>query len=341
MKKNIGFIAVVLLLLGVVFFILFIHRKASSTVPQSSSMVIKIESEYWPGSYWVEVAERKGWFKEAGLTVQLIDATSDYNQSLQDMVDGKMDENNFTLYDLMKFNAKGADLVSVVNTDVSSGTEALLAPMNITSIANLKGKRIGTAKGTYLEYILDQVLKRNNMTINDITLVDIVPEKTQEAFDTHTIDAALTYEPTVGQVIQGGKYHKLFDTSEILGAVPSVIAFHRSFISQHPEIVQKFVNVWNKTTNFMLQNSGETNKIIATYYSSSQKATEEEAKSFTEIDKILSLQGNQTAFSYSTGFESLYGTAKVINEYMLERGLINQELDATSFLDGRFIHAIL
>src|SRR5438034_6244689 len=127
---------------------LFLWQKSSknSTTYSSSATgqapaTLRIESEYWPGAYWVEVAYKKGWFKDEGLNVQLIDATDDYNQALQNMVDGKMEENNFTLYDLMKFNAKGSDLVAVIDTDQSSGTESLITTNQYKSITDLKGKR--------------------------------------------------------------------------------------------------------------------------------------------------------------------------------------------------------
>jgi ABC-type nitrate/sulfonate/bicarbonate transport system substrate-binding protein len=35
---------------------------------------IKMARYYWPGFYWIEIAQHKGWFKDAGLQVELIDA---------------------------------------------------------------------------------------------------------------------------------------------------------------------------------------------------------------------------------------------------------------------------
>jgi ABC-type nitrate/sulfonate/bicarbonate transport system substrate-binding protein len=58
--------------------------------PQPSGEVMKVAKYYWPGMYWVEIAESKGWFREAGLNVELIDTNPDYFQSLQDTADGKI-----------------------------------------------------------------------------------------------------------------------------------------------------------------------------------------------------------------------------------------------------------
>ncbi|MBF0398434.1 MAG: hypothetical protein HQK78_16780 [Desulfobacterales bacterium] len=51
------------------------------TKPKTSGLPIKIARYYWPGYYWKEIADKMGWFKEAGLNVELIDANSDYNKS--------------------------------------------------------------------------------------------------------------------------------------------------------------------------------------------------------------------------------------------------------------------
>src|SRR5437660_75155 len=109
MAKKIFIVFIVLVALCLVGIFILKQKKNLQTQPVGMYPVIKIECEYWPGVYWVVIAEKKGWFKEAGLNVQLIDGSIDYNQKLQDMVDGKMEENDFPLYDLMKFNAKGAD----------------------------------------------------------------------------------------------------------------------------------------------------------------------------------------------------------------------------------------
>lgn len=80
--------------------------------------------------------------------MELIDINPDYFASLQDMVDGKMDSNNFALFDLMTFNLQGADLEMVVNTANSFGAESIISRQGIETIPDLRGKRIGVSKKT-------------------------------------------------------------------------------------------------------------------------------------------------------------------------------------------------
>lgn len=336
-------IAAAVLVIGIVAALLLWKQPPPTTqaVKKTYGKTLKIQSEYWPGVYWVAIADKMGWFKEAGLAVELIDATTDYHQKLQDMVDGKMDENNFTFYDLMQFNAKGADLVAVVNTDVSSGTEGIITDKSYPSLASLKGKKIGTQTDNYLLYILEQALKNNNMSLNDITLVNINPDDAAKELDSKTIDAALTWEPQMSKALEANaQYHKLFDTSEILGANPSVIAFHKSFIDNYPDTVQAFVDVWHKTTQYILGNSSKAVETIADFYKTSANATKQEAESYMRIDKILNLQQNRTAFTHAAGFTSLHGAAQQLNRYMLDRKLIDHEVNSADFLNPQFIRTV-
>ena len=129
---------------------------------------------------------------------------------------------------------------------------------------------------------------------------------------------------------------KLFDTSEIPGISPNGQTFHRSFIEERPEDVQVYVNVWHKTTQFIKENPKEAFGIIADIY----KVTLGEVQAFAQVDKILYLRDNLTAFSYGAGFESLHGTARQINNFMIKEGMIDKQLDSTEFLDARFIRTL-
>jgi NitT/TauT family transport system substrate-binding protein len=299
---------------------------------QSSGLPMKVPKYYWPGTFWVEIADQKGWFEEAGLNVEIVDSNPDYFGSLQDFVDGKIDTNNFTVFDLMGYISRGIDLVVVFSSDTSVGSEGIIAKPGIDSIAGLQGKRVGVPLGGYLEYILDVVLERNGLSSEDIEKIDILGENAEKEYIREDIDAVIIWEPHVSALEDRGAI-RLFDTSEIPGISPSATAFHRDFVNERPEDVQAYASVWHKTVEFIKKNPNEALGIIASIYNVSL----EDVISFAEVDKILDLRDNQTTFSYAAGFESLHGTARQINDFMIKQGLSDKYLDSTEFLDSRFI----
>jgi NitT/TauT family transport system substrate-binding protein len=308
----------------------------NSKESKTTDLPIKIGTAFWPGTYWVDIARHKKWFAMAGLNVVFVDTTPDYVASLKDMVDGKLDVNGFSLFDLMNFNVAGSDLVMVINTDNSNGAEAILADSGIQSLKGLIGKKVGVSKGTYLEYILDEALARDSIDISDVELVDILSENAAVSLKKATIDAVVTYEPIVSEILATKVARKLFDTSEIPGISPNGPAFHRSFIDERPGDVQAFVNVWHKTTEFMKENPKEAFAIIAQLYDS----TPGDVQAFGQVDKILDLRENIVSYSFGSGFESLHGAARKINNFLINNGVTDKQLDSTEFIDARFLRVL-
>ncbi len=58
--------------------------------PKTTGLPMKIARYYWPGLYWIEIADKMDWFKEAGLNVEIIDTNPDYYASIDDMVAAKI-----------------------------------------------------------------------------------------------------------------------------------------------------------------------------------------------------------------------------------------------------------
>jgi NitT/TauT family transport system substrate-binding protein len=303
--------------------------------PTTSGEVMKVAQYFWPGQFWIDIADSKGWFAEEGLNVELVDTNPNFYQSLQDTVDEKIDYNNFPLYDLVKFNAEGADMVVVINTDISFGADSIIAKKSIERVSDLKGKKIGIGEGTFTDYLLSVVLDRNGIAKDDVTIVEVSAEN-PAPFIAGDIDAFVTWDPTRTEALEKGDGHVIWDTSQISGILPEGGAFHRSFINERPNDVQAYVNVWHRTTEFIKEYPEEAFQIIADIYD----VPVEDVQAFTQDVKILDLRDNKVAFSYAAGFESLHGTARQINDFMKKNEITDKTLDSTKFLDARFIRGV-
>lgn len=304
---------------------------------KTTGQPLKIAASYWPGQFWVEIAHEMGWFAEAGVNVELIDVNADYLGSLTEMVDGKIDANSFTLFDLMKFNLGGANLVMVLNSDNTNGAEAVLASPGIDSLQFLKGKNIGVSKGTYLEYILQTALERKGVGIDDVMLIDMLAENAEQMFSREDVDAVMTWEPFVTDILDNANARKLFDTSEIPGISPNGHAFQRKFIEQRPGDVQAYVDVWHRTTLYIKENPKQALAIISRRYNEEPG----DIQAFMQQDRVLDIRDNNVAFSFGSGFESLHGAARKINDFMIENGLTDKHLDSTEFLDASFLRVLV
>jgi NitT/TauT family transport system substrate-binding protein len=296
---------------------------------------IRLASYEWPGSFWIEVAWKKGWFAEAGLNVQRIDVDNSYFPSLDKVASGQIDAMGFTQFDLVRLVAKGNDLVGVAAIDYSEGAEALVAKANIRDLRDLKGKRLALHRGTYLEYLLSVIAEREGLKLADVTLLDLSSEATTAEFTAGRVDAVFVWEPYASQARAAGG-HNLFSTADFPGLTYSVLTFRRDFLQAHPNEVAKLMQIWHRGERYVHEHPDESCAIVAQLFDDPLS----EVRDLLHTVRILDVADNGRAFSYAAGFDSLHGSWRRMNDFMLEQHLVDRRVDSASHLDSGFIRQL-
>lgn len=129
--------------------------------------------------------------------------------------------------------------------DVAGDNEALVARngSNVTTIADLRGKRVATPFASTAHYSLLAALAQNGLSASDVQLVDLQPQAILAAWDRGDIDAAYTWLPTLDDLRKTGR--DLITSRQLakdgnptldLGAVRT------EFAEKYPEVV----DVWRQ-----------------------------------------------------------------------------------------------
>jgi taurine transport system substrate-binding protein len=129
--------------------------------------------------------------------------------------------------------------------DVAGDNEALVVRngSGINTIADLKGKRIGTPFASTAHYSLLAALNQNGLSANDVQLVDLQPQAILAAWDRGDIQAAYSWLPSLDQLRKTGK--DLITSRQLarngkptldLGAVSD------DFATAHPDVV----DIWRQ-----------------------------------------------------------------------------------------------
>lgn len=308
----------------------------SPAAPKVAEQPLRVAFQNWPGTYWLCTAGEKGWFKEAGLNVQLVDTSGNCLDSVKAFAEGRLDAYDVVLFDLLVSVAHGTDLVGVIDLDYSYGADKLVARPGIEHLSDLKGKRVALPRGSYLEYIFEVAIGRNGLAPKDVQVVNLAAEKAPEALIKGDADAMLTFEPYASQGLEAVHGHNLFDTSQLPGLVPTLMVFPRQLIEQRRDEAAAFVKVWRRTTSFIEEHPEAAFRIVATV----NKRPLEEVRRLSQLDRILGRRDNELAFSFAGGFDSLHGAVRQVNDYMIDKGITDQKLDSSRCLDGTFIRAL-
>ena len=102
------------------------------------------------------------------------------------------------------FAASGGEAVEIVGARQTAGDQdALVVPKNspITSISQLRGKKIAYGSGSSGNYNLLTVLTKAGLTTKDVTLVNLQPAEALAAFTSGSVDAWDIWPPYVQQVV--------------------------------------------------------------------------------------------------------------------------------------------
>jgi hypothetical protein len=141
------------------------------------------------------------------------------------------------------WNASGVATKQIFQMDKSYGADGMAVRNNIGRIADLKGKTVAaSAPGTAPYFTLAWFLKKNGLSVKDVSVVNLEPGPAAQAFVAGQNDAAMTYEPylsTVRANPQAGKiiattldYPMIMDT---FGCTPKFLADNPKAARAHQE----------------------------------------------------------------------------------------------------------
>jgi len=311
--------------LSVLFLIIFLISACGA--PAVEHPPLKLGWSLWPGWYPLVIAQEKGFFEKHGVEVELSFYPL-YGQTLAELDSGKVDAGALVVGDALPLATDGKTKIVLI-TDNSSGGDSILVPADISSPAELRGKRIGVGLGTFGEVLVREMLKRNNILIGDVTLVDVPPEKLPDALG-KTVDAGHTYEPFTTQAIQGG-YHAIFSSAETPGLIPDVFVFRSSVAAERPEDVRAFIAAFFEAQEWWLANPDEGAALIA------QATGLTPADISTDGLKLFNRNDNVNAFKPGEDTTSLFFTTQLYTDFQILTGRLNSAPDLNQMLDASFL----
>lgn len=331
--KVIGCLAVILLSMGPAGF-------SKETKTQSDRIYqdkITIGMETWPGYFPLIVARDKGYFKQAGLDVEIKRYIA-LGELSKDYAAGKMQGRANLTLDAVKESLEGLEHKVVLAIDYSNGSDAIVARKDIASVQDFRGKRIGYEPDTLEEFFITWALSENGMGLSDIIPSFANPEETAKKLKAGEIDVAVSHEPFLSQFVSTGDFQPVYSSKNAPGLITDILTFRKDFIEAHPETVQAFLAAYFKGLAFWKENPGEANALTAKEFSDTPEGIAVQLKGI----KMLDEQDNQTAFTFAAGLDSLYGNMRQIGRFVLKhQGKGKTPINTDHLIERKFIKEIM
>src|SRR5215217_4669772 len=141
------------------------------------------------------------------------------------------------------WNANGVATTELFQLDKSYGADGMVVRSNINSIKDVKGKTIAASTpGTAPYFTLAWFLKKNGLTVKDVTVVNMEPGPAAQAFLAGQNDAAMTYEPYLSTVRDKPEAGKIIATTLDYPMIMDTFGCTPKFIQEQPKLVQGMVD---------------------------------------------------------------------------------------------------
>ena len=269
------------------------------------------------------IAIHKGYFAKQGLTVtpEIIQATS---QTTPDLVSGKMDFSLLNYVSTMEIEQNSDIKFKYVapGTVAAADVSEILVPKGspITSLADLKGKEIGSPQttGAIGNLAVDATLKAAGVDPKDVTFVATPFPDEETALARHQVDAVWATEPFVTVIKKTLGARELADTmtGTMSGFLVGGWGTLQGYAQKYPKTVAAFQRAMAQAQQVAASDHGLVVQTVPTY--TSTKAGIASVMSFDVFPTALDTNQLQSAANIMLQYGFLH--AKLDVGPMLQAG---------------------
>lgn len=307
LQKMIGWLAAALLVNSLVL--------APAYAKDSFKLAWSIYVGWMPWDY----AEKNGiidkWADKYGIEIEVV-RINDYIESINQYTAGEFDACTMTNMDALTIpSASGVDTTALIVGDFSNGNDAIISKTG-DSVADLKGKTLNLVELSVSHYALARALDMNGMSEKDVSVVNTSDADMVSIYGTADVEAVVTWNPMVGEIIQRDDANVLFTSESIPGEIIDITMINTDVMKKHPQFAKALVGAWYETMALMQKDDakgkaaraamGEASGTDLAGFDAQLAATKmfydpAEAVAFVNSDVLPKTMANVASFSFDKG----------------------------------------
>jgi NitT/TauT family transport system substrate-binding protein len=298
---------------------------AAPAVAQDVKVNIAISG--WTGFAPLTLASQAGIFKKNGLDVT-IKKIPQKDRHLA-IASGDVQCAATTVETWISWNANGVATKQIFQLDKSYGADGMATRSDIAAIKDLKGKTVAaSAPGTSPYFALAWMLKKNGLTVKDVTVVNLEPAAAAQAFVSGQNDAAMTYEPYLSTVRAAPDKGKIIATTLDYPMVMDTFGCTPKFLADNPKAAKALADSYFEAIAMIEKDQAKSYEIMGADVKQSAEAFGNSAKYLRWQDKAA----NQKFFT--SEFQAFNKEAA---ELLMEIGIIKTVPKIDDLYDASYI----
>ena len=200
------------------------------------------------------VADQQGLFKQKGIETELVQFNNG-GDLMTAMASGKVDVGYVGISPVLSSVEKGVP-VKIISAAQNEGSGVIVSNNSgINSAADLNGKNVATPGEASIQYVLLNILLKNNgLSVDKVNASAMKTPSINDAIKSNTIDAGVTFQPFVSSSEADGN-KVLMNSSEISPNHPCcVVVASQDLIDKNPELVKNITAIHENATKYINDN---------------------------------------------------------------------------------------
>jgi len=239
--------------------------------------------------------------------------------------------------DMFQTNRDNADYPGkiVFAVDESFGGDGIVAVREVKSLKDIKDRNVVSEPGLPAHFVLQYLLHKEGMTLNDVKLLDMTSADAAAAFIAGKADIAGTYEPYLSKALEKREgAHILVSSKDLPGLIVDVaIAGDKIMKDRKEDIAQIFIG-WCKAVDYFENNRVEAIAIMAKTF----KLTPEEFEDTISGLRYFGYLRNKELFGTEKKHGPVFKTFKDVGAILQENDLTEEAATPSSKIEYSIVN---
>lgn len=256
----IGSIVSLMIVLGLILGVVMLHEPNTRTT-------WRIAITNWPGYDPLYLADKKGFLRQQSLNIELIPINSmtDMRTAFER---GTIDGYTTTIMDAVEsLQETGTQSRIVLLTDYSTGADQLLVDPSITSVTQLRDKRVSLEiTSPVARYMLGRSLSGTNLSFDDFEIRPYNQSILVDQTIRGNLDAVITYEPYTSLIRAKRPMAKLFSSADIPEEILDAVIVSPAMLKAEENLSQRLQYAWQAALDYATAHPEESHALLARRY---------------------------------------------------------------------------
>ncbi|CUB04487.1 putative urea ABC transporter substrate-binding protein [Marinomonas fungiae] len=224
--------------------LLFALAASTPTLAQDNFKVCwSIYAGWMPWAYASQSGIINKWADKYDISIDVVQI-NDYVESMNQYTAGQFDACTMAQMDALTIPAVGGvDSTVLIAGDYSNGNDAIIL-FDKDSLEDIKGQRVNLVEYSVSHYLLARGLESVGMSERDVQVVNTSDADLLSVFGSGDINATVTWNPLVSEILSMPKTKDVFNSSQIPGEIIDGLIVNTDTLRANPALGKALTGAW-------------------------------------------------------------------------------------------------